>query len=202
MKFNLRANRSTRTGFRSRKARLMERASETAGELRSRSGSSMMCCAARAEPGGGEEQKKRRTKVGGVCRVFPGCWSGILFDGAEGVPFGLSNSLCARQHLKVVKEVLQLTVPQLTSGAHGLAGPPGRRVFPMLLVFLIPLLVSHLRSASPLFIGPPSLFSSSRSIPLLRAAGGKRIEELAGPRSAKLLLLRGLMGVDCMAADQ
>lgn len=49
-KFNLWASRSKRTGFLSRKARLMERASLMVGPLRRRSGSSMMCWAARLEP--------------------------------------------------------------------------------------------------------------------------------------------------------
>lgn len=62
IKFNLRANRSKRTGFLSRKALLMDRASVTVGELRSRSGSSMMCCEARAEPAGIKERKASMKK--------------------------------------------------------------------------------------------------------------------------------------------
>lgn len=57
-KFNLFAKRSKRTGFRSRKALLIERASVMAGELRIRSGSSMMCCAARADPGGDQGKEE------------------------------------------------------------------------------------------------------------------------------------------------
>ena len=49
-KFSLRANRSKRTEFLSRKAWLIERASEMEGVPRSRSGSSITCCVARAEP--------------------------------------------------------------------------------------------------------------------------------------------------------
>ncbi len=57
-KFSLWANRSKRTGFRSRKALLREIASLIVAELRSRSGSSTMCCVARDEPG--DTRKKRR----------------------------------------------------------------------------------------------------------------------------------------------
>lgn len=40
----------------------MDRASETAGELRSFSGNSRMCCVARAEPAGGKESINSKQK--------------------------------------------------------------------------------------------------------------------------------------------
>lgn len=49
-KLSLRANRSKRTGFLSRKHWLMASASATEGALRSRLGSWMMCCVAWDEP--------------------------------------------------------------------------------------------------------------------------------------------------------
>lgn len=121
------------------------------------------------------QQHIRWTEVRGVRRVFTSSWSGVLFDCTHGVSSGQPISLCARQHLVTVQAVLHLTVTQLPSRAHALAGTLGRRFSSLLLMSVILLHPFHRRLDSPLLSIVP--LSSCRFLPpvRVRADGHKQM---------------------------